>query len=160
MGRSSIVQRASLLLLFGSMLGFAPHTAWAEEGESDWGYKLSHDLMSPYCPGRTLAACSSPQAAELREWIVDQEKEGRGEAEVREELYAEFGEILRSAPLPKDGGEWAYLIPIFVILAGGAVVFYFLRRQSSAVAAMTASSGEESAEDPELARIIDREIGA
>ncbi len=153
------MQRAALLLFLVSSLMFAAGPALADS-EEGWGYELSHDLMSPYCPGRTLAACSSPQAADLREWIVEQEEAGRDQEEVREQLYAEYGEILRSSPLLKDGGQWAYFIPIIAFLVGGGVVVYFLRRQRQMVATTAPPPVASEEEDPELARIIDREIGA
>jgi len=151
--------RVLATLSFVFCLGL-PLLASADE---EWGYQLSHDLMSPYCPGRTLAACSSPQAAELRDWILEQEDAGRSEAEVREQLYAEFPDVLYSAPLPEGGGEWAYLIPLIGIQLGGAVVVFFLRRQSGSGAGSSAAaalSGEAEEVDPELARIIDKELNS
>ena len=131
-------------------------------GEEEWGYELSHDLMSPFCPGRTLAACSSPEAAELRDWIIEQEVAGREEAAVREQLYTEYGDVLRSAPLASGGGEWAYVIPVVGFLLGGAIVFFFLRRQVRPY--RPASAAEQPAEleglDSELARIVDEDLSA
>ena len=38
-----------------------------------WASDLANDLMSPFCPGRTLADCPSPQAKSLVVWLGIQE---------------------------------------------------------------------------------------
>ena len=43
-----------------------------------WSYELWNELMSPYCPGRTLAECPSPQAQTLRMWLLAQQAAERG----------------------------------------------------------------------------------
>ena len=63
----------ALLVLALALAAAGPGAAAAEEG---WGYELANELMSPYCPGRALAECPSPQAGELRQWILDQERAG------------------------------------------------------------------------------------
>jgi cytochrome c-type biogenesis protein CcmH/NrfF len=134
----------------------------AEEPES-WGYELSHELMSPFCPGRTLSACSSSQAADMREWIVEQEEQGRSEEEVKDQLYQEYGDVLRSAPQIVGGGQWAYIIPIVLILMGAGVVVFFLKRQHAGLETAPlepAADGPPKDEDPELARIVDQEMGS
>lgn len=135
----------------------------AEEEKEEWGYQLSHELMSPFCPGRTLAACSSPQAADMRVWIVEQEEAGRSEEEVKAELYQSYGEIMRSSPLASGGGQWAYIIPVVLILLGAGVVVFFLKRQGTSDGISVigpVAEGPPVEEDPELARIIDQELGS
>jgi cytochrome c-type biogenesis protein CcmH/NrfF len=73
-------------------------------GPPAWAYAIAHELMSPFCPGRTLAACPSPQADQLRQWILFQAAAGQSEAEVEEMLYERFGDVLRSTP--KAEGGW------------------------------------------------------
>ena len=99
------------------LLGFvwALPAAGADE-RSGWGYRLSREIMSPYCPGRTLSDCPSPQAAEVREWIVEQEKAGASRSEVEAQLFQVFGEQLRQAPKAEGMGLVAYLIPAAICL--------------------------------------------
>ena len=112
--------------------------------------------MSPYCPGRSLIECPSPAATELRLWIAGQEKAGVSRAAVEQRLFEQFGDQLRQSPRAEGWGLFAYLVPAGVLLAGGTFAFGFLRRQGRAapVAPLPASA------DPELAREIDRELGA
>jgi len=93
-----------------------------------WVYDMPHELMSPFCPGRTLADCPSPDAASLRMWIAVQAAAGRSRADVEEELYARYGEVIRGAPRREGIGLAAYWIPAAVFVAGGALVGWFLHR--------------------------------
>jgi cytochrome c-type biogenesis protein CcmH/NrfF len=147
--------RVLVAVLLGAALGLVAPAALAE---GEWSHELSNELMSPYCPGRTLTDCPSGQAAELREWIQAQERTGRSREVVEEELYARFGDVLRSAPRPRGFGLTAYLIPIAAFLAGGAIVLVFLRRQIQ-TQPVVPERRPLSAVDPELEREIERELG-
>jgi cytochrome c-type biogenesis protein CcmH/NrfF len=131
----------------------APNAA-AEELEG-WAYKVPNELMSPFCPGRTLSACTSPQADELRMWLIVQEASGRTREDVEAELFERYGDVLRPAPRAEGFGLTAYLFPVLAFLAGGVIVAVFLSRQSRAAATAKASSAPS---DPELERIIDQEL--
>lgn len=52
--------------------------------------ELSHDLMSPYCPGRTIATCPSPNARKLEVQILEQAQEGRSREEIESALVERF----------------------------------------------------------------------
>jgi len=145
--------------IFAALL-LGASTATAADGEAvaepeGWAYQMSHDLMSPYCPGRTLSACPSPQADDLRMWLIVQEASGRSREDVEAELYERYGEVLRAAPLAEGFGMTAYVFPVVAFLAGGVIVGVFLRRQTR-VAADPAPSAP--APDPELERAIDQEL--
>jgi cytochrome c-type biogenesis protein CcmH/NrfF len=53
---------------------------------------LSNDLMSPYCPGRTIASCPSPQARQLEDHILEQAQAGKSREEIEAALVQRFGE--------------------------------------------------------------------
>lgn len=124
-----------------------------------WAYILANELMSPFCPGRTLAECPSPQAEELRLWIIVQEAAGRSQGEVEEELYARFGDIIRAAPEAKGIGISAYALPVAVFVGGGFVVAFVLRRITAKPAAAAGGPAGASAPplDAEFERLIDEE---
>jgi len=140
------------LLLGASTATAEDEVAAAPEG---WAYQLSHDLMSPFCPGRTLSACTSPQADDLRMWMIVQEASGRSREDVKAELFERYGDVLRSAPLATGFGLTAYAFPVIAFLVGGVVVAVFLRRQTRAVATSKPSLQPS---DPELERVIDQEL--
>lgn len=144
----------SAALLFGASGATATDGEAVAEPEG-WAYQMSNDLMSPFCPGRTLSACPSPQADDLRMWMVIQEASGRSRDDVEAELYERYGNVLRAAPLAEGFGLTAYVFPIIAFLVGGVVVAVFLRRQTRVTATPESSSH---APDPELERVIDKEL--
>jgi len=135
-------------------LAVSPSTAGAE----DWAYRYFGEVMSPFCPGRTLAACTSPQADSLRMWILAQEKAGRSQEDVHRELVARYGDVILSAPRAQGFGMAAYLIPLAIFLAGGLLVGIFLWRQTRAAAEQAAEAPPAEPLDPEIERVIDEEL--
>jgi len=130
-----------------------PANAQQEEG---WGYALANELMSPWCPGFALPDCSSGYASELRLWILEQERLGRSEDEVKAEILAKYGEQMLQAPSARGRGILAYAIPAALILAGGAVLVVFLRKQGGAPAPAPSAA----ALDPALLSRVEAEIEA
>jgi cytochrome c-type biogenesis protein CcmH/NrfF len=129
----------------------------AQEPEG-WAYDLANQLMSPYCPGRTLAECPSPQADTLRMWLIVQETAGRDRAEVEAELIERFGDAIRAAPRPEGFGLAAYLVPVLVFLAGGVLVGVVLRRFTRVRPPPAAGVAPSQPLDPELERQVDEEL--
>lgn len=164
---------ASKLALVFALLLFAG----AAKGADSWGYDLGHDLMSPYCPGRTLATCPSPQAAELVQWIVLQEASGATKQEVLDQLVERFGDEILGAPKAEGFAIWAYVLPVLGFVVGGGLAFLALRRvvrggaggetslqpgplQTAPLgeAADAPRSGSAAADDDEWARQVDAEL--
>ena len=144
-----------------------PALAQVDLEEPSWGYALSHELMSPFCPGRTLAACTSPQAAELRQWILLQEAAGTDREAVIVILEERYGDVIRSTPEVDGWGLAAWLLPAGALAIGGVLVFFVLRRlvdPSAGSPESTDASGDSaevaSVEDEDFARRVDRELAA
>jgi cytochrome c-type biogenesis protein CcmH/NrfF len=133
----------------------APASAEDPEG---WAYQYFGEVMSPFCPGRTLAACTSPQAESLRMWIMDQEAAGRGQEDVHAELFERYGDVILAAPRAQGFGVTAYAIPLVIFLAGGLLVGIFLRSQTRAAAESAADAPPTEPLDPEIERVIDEEL--
>ena len=168
----AVVARAffgvAFLLLFLALAG--PTQAQTESATSDssWGYGLSHELMSPFCPGVTLAACTSPQAAELRQWILLQEAAGTSREEVIFILEERFGDAIRSTPEAEGWGLAAWLLPVVALAIGVVLVFFSLRRLVGSGSETTPDAGlrpepqksSVSPDDEDLARRVDQELAA
>jgi cytochrome c-type biogenesis protein CcmH/NrfF len=117
--------RPAVLLLLAL---FAAGPAAAAEPDERWAYDLAHDLMSPYCPGRALAECPSPQADQLRLWIIGQARAGATREQVEAELAANFGDQIRQAPRAEGIGVVAYALPVAFVVGGAVLLVVFLRR--------------------------------
>ena len=109
---------------------------------------LGREIMSPFCPGRTLVDCPSPDAASLRAEIRAQMAAGVREEEIRAQLEARFGDVIRSTPR----GIWGWTLPGLGLLAGLGVVVSFLRRSAGV------PREEPAPLDPLLEEELDREL--
>ena len=146
-----MVKRATLALLLTLLA--AP--VLADGDPVGWAYELSGELMSPFCPGRTLADCPSQSAKSLVMWVLVQEAAGRTRSDVEEELIARYGEVMRPAPKAEGIGLTAYLVPALVFAGGGVLIGFFLRRQTRRA---EQESDPPPPVDPELERIVDEEL--
>jgi cytochrome c-type biogenesis protein CcmH/NrfF len=144
--------------LAASLLAALLLAACRQESPVGWAYDLSHRLMSPFCPGRTLPDCPSPQAAELQRWIRDQERLGRSADEVEAELYTQFGDMILQSPRASGFGLAAYVIPVVLFLAGGSLLAFFLRRQTRSSGATPSPAAGLRSVDPELERRLEAEL--
>jgi cytochrome c-type biogenesis protein CcmH/NrfF len=144
---------ATFVFALAALAGEASRAA-ASEG---WAYEMANELMSPYCPGRSIADCPSPQAQTLRMWLIVQEAAGRPRAEVESELVTRYGESILGAPRAKGIGLTAYLIPGAVVAAGAALLTWFLRWQTR-TAATPNPTAPSAPLDPELERLVDEKL--
>ena len=167
--RMSLVTRLGLAVGLALAVGVAPLALAAEPdapGEAvddSWAYEVWHDTMSPYCPGRTLAECPSPQADQLRLWILDQASAGATREEVEQAMFREFGDQILTAPRAEGWGLAAYVVPLVGFVFGGGIVVLVVRRlvgsgQGPASPANVANVAEPI--DPEIQRRIHEESGA
>ena len=141
----------------------------ASGGPPPWAYSLAHDLMSPFCPGRTLAACPSPQSDQLRQWILFQASAGQTQDQIEESLFERFGDAMLSAPRAEGGwGISAYAIPIAGFLVGLVFVAWMITRlaqgggsQDAVTATIPVKSVASLApalSDAEIERLVDEEF--
>ena len=158
----------------------APSAASANDFDStagststaSWAYDLAGELMSPFCPGRTLASCPSPQAAELIQWIATQEAAGVTREEVIAILVERHGEEILGAPPARGITLWAYVFPVLGFVAFGGVAVLVLRRivapranasvatpaQAASICAANVRPAASGPTSDELARIVDAEL--
>ena len=166
-GSSSLVRlAASFAVVFGlaGCVDEGPFTA-----------DLAAEMMSPYCPGRTIASCPSPQAGELIQWMQIQEAAGASKEEVVEMLIERFGEEILGAPKAEGTGLLAYVIPVVGFVGGGGVAAVVIRRMvghfddddddapgppSSGGGASPSDVAPPSADDDEFARRVEAELAA
>jgi cytochrome c-type biogenesis protein CcmH/NrfF len=123
---------AAFALIVAAAVGTASRAA-AADADAESGrevareaYSLSRDLMSPYCPGRTLADCPSPSAAAVRQEIRERMRAGESAERVRADLELRFGDAVIGVPRSTIG----WVIPGLLIAAGGVLVVFALRRMS------------------------------
>ena len=79
--------------------------------------RISDQLKSPFCPGKTLLTCTSPQAYELRKEMSQMIIDGRSDDEILAALRDSFGEKLENPPQP----WYTVLVPILPFVFGALI---------------------------------------
>jgi cytochrome c-type biogenesis protein CcmH/NrfF len=87
-------------------------------------HELSRELMSPYCPGRTLADCPSPDAGAVRDEIRAALRAGEPVDAIRSRIEARFGAVVVGVPRSTLG----LALPILILAVGAVVLALVLRR--------------------------------
>ena len=124
-------------LLFSLLLVAPPCVAQAQAAadrteQSRRAYALSGELMSPFCPGRTLSDCPSPNAAAWREDVRAWVESGVSDEEIVARLQARTSVDLSSVPASPLG--WSLLVAL--LMAGTALGVFALRRMVAPAPAM------------------------
>jgi cytochrome c-type biogenesis protein CcmH/NrfF len=110
--------------------------------------ELSRNLMSPFCPGRTLADCGSPDAAVVRDEIRASLRAGESPDAIQKRIETRFGEHVIG--VPQQGIGWA--LPISVLLIGALLAGIALLRM------VQRPRATQPAIPPEVERELAREL--
>ena len=115
-----MIQRCALALLLASLL-----TACAPD-DRPWANALRHELMSPFCPGMTLAKCPSSQAEQLnrRMYVLS----------IVAAVFLPLGFLtgllgINVAGIPGSESPWGFLIFVALLCAlVGGQLWYFRKK--------------------------------
>jgi cytochrome c-type biogenesis protein CcmH/NrfF len=89
---------------------------------------LTRSVMSPFCPGKTVAACPSPNAQAWRDDIRNWVAQGVSNEEIRQRLEARVpGFDLSGRP----GGAWGWGLPLFGMALASLWLGFMWRRARS-----------------------------
>ncbi len=121
-------------------------------------YRVAYDLMSPFCPGRTLADCPSPYAREVRREIRESLATGTPASAVKKRLSETLGDEIQGRPRR----AWGWAMPALVTFGGlvAAVGVIHCLAKPSRAAVESSASGEQapSSRDDLLAALLDEEL--
>jgi cytochrome c-type biogenesis protein CcmH len=148
--RSVAVVAAVVVLLLASV-----HLSPAQPDEVDANaQRIFSSVMSPYCPGKLLADCTSPAAGELRAEIRSRLAAGEPPDAIERELYARFGDSIRAVPAADTLlGRVLRTAPVVVlVLSFGGLAWYLARRP------VPPDAPRESTHDAELERRLEDEL--
>lgn len=90
---------------------FGAFAAAQEPSPKQQAADMAGQLMSPFCPGRLLADCTSPDAGVLRKDIAVRIGAGETAAAVKADLVKEYGAEILGAPAATGVGWLAWLVP-------------------------------------------------
>lgn len=132
-----VVCAAALVLVFSSGSFAAGDLAGQESQRSEQTvsaltYQVSSEVLSPYCPGKTLDMCPSPAAAEVRRTIQSWAKSGMTKEEMKDRLIEEFGEEFRRITPNEQDDTFISVILVSTGLVALLVLGSFLSRRKVA----------------------------
>lgn len=110
--------------------------------------RLLGSIMSPFCPGLTLATCPSVYAETLRVSIRTRLEAGEAPDSIVESLVATFGEGIRGAPRARGMGLALWALPLVGVAGGGMALLWWLRKHT--VGAVTSADEERDAPLPDF----------
>ena len=119
-------------------------------------YAISQEILSPFCPGKTLAMCPSPAAAEVRREIQAMASQGVEKEAIKAQIIETYGEEFRIVEPPaSDNLALLTAIAVGLGLCILAVALISRRRKGQdgepeAVASATSKVDED---DPYLAEL-------
>ncbi len=88
---------------------------------------IARQIMSPFCPGRTVSDCTSEYAAEWRREMLELVREGKSADEIAREFEGRAGRDLSGIPNRSVG----YGLPVTLAFGAGLILvglFSWLRR--------------------------------
>ena len=89
--------------------------------------ELVEETMSPFCPGRTLQACPSEDARQLKIQITSLLSLGYSKDAVRRKLLTMYGEKISGLPANNSFKNIAWISPAVFGLIGLIIVYFGLR---------------------------------
>ena len=134
------MQSSKLTLLFslfcGVVVNLALCSVHADEQVSEevWQKKAAEmyqQVLSPFCPGRSLNDCPSSKAQELKTEMLVKLQSGVQEQEVLEGVFAKFGDQYRAIPKGEGFGRLVWLVPGVFVCAGLALAYFVSTRRNT-----------------------------
>ena len=111
--------------------------------------EVSMEVYSPFCPGKTLAMCPSPNAAEVRREIQTMAEEGMSKEDIKTKLVQEYGEEFRMVEPPTGDNLGLFAAIAAGLGLAGLAIFALSRRRESGDVTPTESDNADEA-DPYL----------
>jgi cytochrome c-type biogenesis protein CcmH len=119
-------------------------------------YDMYQQVLSPFCPGRSLNDCPSSKAHELKLEMRQRLEQGAEPEEIIEEVFARFGEQYRAVPSYAGFGKLVWWVPLGFVTVGIGLIALLARGKRRAPAAQR--SQDNVAMSDEVRRAIEREL--
>ncbi|MBL8143687.1 MAG: cytochrome c-type biogenesis protein CcmH [Acidobacteria bacterium] len=113
------------------------------------------NVMSPFCPGMTIATCTSSNAADVREEVRVRLGKGETAQAIEESLYTRFGNEYRAVPQAQGRGMIVWVFPLAAMVVSGAGFAWFAKRARERHVPEPVA---DTPIDPALARRLDDEL--
>lgn len=142
---------AIALLLAGSAMAepaTAPDVALTDPAAEARARDLFVDIRCVVCQHESIADSPAGIAADMRQLVREQIRDGKTDAEIRQDLVRRYGDYVLFTPPFRWGTLILWLGPLMLVMGGGLVFWARSRRRKNTTAPLDA------AEEAELARWI------
>lgn len=102
------------------------HVKFSEEEINNLAQELGEETMSPFCPGRTLQACPSEDARQLKLEITSLLSKGYSKDAIKRRLYSMYSENISGLPQNNSFKSIAWLSPLVFSILGLVIVYFGL----------------------------------
>ena len=134
-----------------------PSNGLAQSSHDDVS-RVTHELMSPFCPGLLLADCGSQGAFELREEIARRIDAGERADAIEDDLIVRFGPRIRTIPEFSGFGLLAWMGPPVIGLGGFAFLVAAVRASTRRQPAVEVRVEDETDADPAVLERVQDEL--
>ena len=110
--------------------------------------ELSSEINSPFCPGKTLAMCTSPDAARVRRQIQQLAEDGKSKDEIKNTIIEEYGEEFRLIEPPRGDNFGVGIAVVAGLGLAFLAIFIVTRRRGDS---------DQNADEPEGSAPVDKQ---
>lgn len=104
--------------------------------------EVSSEIMSPFCPGKNLDMCTSPNAAAVRRDIQQLAGQGKTKDQIKQQILEQYGEEFRVIP-PSARDSSILLAFIFAGLFAALGLLYAVTRSRKRPSSAQGTPGED-----------------
>jgi cytochrome c-type biogenesis protein CcmH/NrfF len=114
------------------------------------------EILSPFCPGRSLNDCPSSKAHELKSEILQKLQSGMPQEQVLEEVFSSYGDQYRAIPRYSGFGRLVWLAPATFLMAWLFLAYAVMSKKKRNMGPIEAVKAP--ALEPQLAKQIEEEL--
>ena len=134
-----------LLILFLSLPSFGAIEEYAFNTEEDEERfrKLTYEMRCPKCLNAPIADSDAPIAADLRQQVFVQIRDGRSNNEIKDFMSSRYGDFILYRPRLTPATFFLWFGPVLLLLAGLFIVRRMMIKSQTEQGEITLSSEEQ-----------------
>ena len=122
-------------------------------------HQLNNQLMCPVCDAQTIDGSNAQISKDMRAKVQELLNEGKSNSEIKDYFVLRYGEDILAAPKGIGFNLLAWIMPVFIFLAGISIAFLALKnmRRANTKAALTVTSNQHDLS--EYLKQVDTDLG-
>ena len=122
-------------------------------------HQLTNQLMCPVCDAQTIDGSNAQISKDMRAKVQELLDEGKSNSEIKDYFVLRYGEDILAAPKGIGFNLLAWIMPVFIFLAGISIAFLALKnmRRANTKAALTVTYNQHDLS--EYLKQVDTDLG-